>query len=101
MTRAFLAVWIGALVLAPSGKADFVITYTSSDTNTGTGIPEAAQAEFDLNGNSLKVTLTNAAGSYDHKYQIGDELLGLFFGTSFFNLTRSTAVASKTVNKAG
>lgn len=101
MTRAFWAVWIGALVLAPSGKADFVITYTSSGTNTGTGNPEAAQAVFDLDANTLKVTLTNTAGSYNHKYQIGDELLGLFFGTSFFNLTPRTAVAAKTVNKAG
>lgn len=101
MTRAFLAMWVGALVLAPSGKADFVITYTSSGTNTGTGNPEAAQAVFDLNGNTLKVTLTNTAGPYNHKYQIGDELLGLFFGRSFFNLTPGTAVAAKTVNKSG
>lgn len=101
MARALFVACIGTLVFAACGNADFDITYTGSGINAGTGNGEASQAVFDLNGNTLKVTLTNTVGSYSNKYQIGDELLGLFFGTSFFNLTPGTAVAPETLNDAG
>lgn len=102
MLRTLIICVLGLSGFAGRARADFIVTYTASaPTNPGTGNPAASKAVFDLNGNLLTVTLTNTAGPETTHYQNGDALLGLFFGTSAFNMTPGTAIAPETVHTNG